>query len=103
VENGSYRIDLIVPDHIASGQNTDIIFRVADSKGTPILDLEPLMAAEGYRIIITSDAKEFLHVLSWRGGPDITFSVTFPRQGRIHKIWGQFQHKGKVITANYAF
>jgi hypothetical protein len=25
LENGSYRIDLMVPDHIAAGQNTDII------------------------------------------------------------------------------
>jgi hypothetical protein len=47
VENDSYRIDLIVPDHIAAGQNTDIIFRVEYSKGKPILDLEPLMAQEG--------------------------------------------------------
>jgi hypothetical protein len=47
VENDSYRIDFIVPDHIAAGQNTDIIFRVEDSKGKPVLDLEPLMVLEG--------------------------------------------------------
>jgi hypothetical protein len=106
-ENGSYRIDLLVPDHIAAGDNVDITFKVADSKGNPIHDLEPLMAAGGHCVIITSDAKEFLHVhpaeevgADWHGGPEVTFSATFPKRV-AYRIWGQFQHKGRVITADY--
>jgi|SRR5215211_654270 len=107
VDNGNYRIDLVVPDHVAAGHNVDFTFRVADSKGNPVLDLEPLMAAGGHCVIVSSDAKDFLHVHpgeeveeNWRGGPDVTFSATFPKSG-IYRVWGQFQHKGKVITADY--
>ena len=105
--DGTYRIDLAVPDHVAAGHSVDITFRVADSNGKPIRDLEPLMAAGGHCVIITADAREFLHVHptqevpeNWRGGPDVTFSATFPRSG-MYRIWGQFQHKGRVITADY--
>jgi plastocyanin len=107
VDNGRYRIDLVLPDHVAAGHNVDFIFRVADSKGNPIHDLEPLMAAGGHCVIISSDAKDFLHVHpaeqvkeNWRGGPDVAFSATFPKSG-VYRIWGQFHHKGKVITADY--
>jgi hypothetical protein len=107
VDNGRYRIDLIVPDHVAAGHNMNITFRIADSEGNPIRDLEPLMAAGGHCVIITSDAKEFLHVhpadevgADWRGGPEVTFSATFPKRGS-YRIWGQFRHKGRVITADY--
>jgi hypothetical protein len=107
VDNGNYRIDLIVPDHIAAGHNVDLTFRVADSKANPIHDLEPLMAAGGHCVIISSDAKDFLHVHpaaqvkeNWRGGPDVAFSATFPKSG-AYRIWGQFQHNNKVITADY--
>lgn len=108
VDSGNYRIDLVVPDHVAVGHNVEITFRVADSKGNPIYDLEPLMAAGGHCVIISSDAKEFLHVHpaeqvleeNWRGGPSVAFSATFPKSG-TYRIWEQFQHNSKVITADY--
>jgi len=34
------------------------------------------------------------------GGPDVMFHTNFPKPG-LYKVWGQFQHKGKIITANY--
>jgi len=34
------------------------------------------------------------------GGPDVMFHTNFPHAG-LYKVWGQFQHKGKLITANY--
>lgn len=34
------------------------------------------------------------------GGPDVMFHTNFPHAG-LYKVWGQFQHKGKIITANY--
>ncbi len=34
------------------------------------------------------------------GGPDVMFHTNFPKAG-LYKVWGQFQHKGKIITANY--
>jgi hypothetical protein len=82
----------------------DIAFSISDSSGRPITNLEPL-AAGGHSVIISSDLREFLHVhpteeidMNWRGGPDISFKSNFPKPG-LYKAWGQFQHKGRVITA----
>ncbi|HET7391466.1 MAG TPA: hypothetical protein VFJ51_11625 [Nitrososphaeraceae archaeon] len=78
----------------------DIAFSLPDISGKPITNLEPLMAAGGHSVIISSDLKEFLHVHpteevdpNWRGGPDISFKPG------LYKAWGQFQHQGIVITS----
>jgi hypothetical protein len=66
----------------------DIAFGTSDSSGRPITNLEPLVAAQGHNVIISSDLREFLHVhpteevdTNWRGGPDISFKSNFPRPG----------------------
>jgi hypothetical protein len=84
----------------------DIAFSISDISGRPITNLEPLMAAGGHSVIISSDLREFLHVhptegidANWRGGPYISFKTNFPKPG-LYKAWAQFQHKGTVITAS---
>jgi len=103
--DGQYRIALKAADKIVQQSDVDIAFSISDISGRPITNLEPLMAAGGHSVIISSDLKEFLHVhpteevgMNWRGGPDITFKTNFPRPG-LYKAWGQFQHQGRVITA----
>ena len=103
--DGQYRIALKAADKIVQQSDVDIAFSISDVSGRPITNLEPLMAAGGHSVIISSDLKEFLHVhpteeigMNWRGGPDITFKTNFPRPG-LYKAWGQFQHQGRVITA----
>jgi hypothetical protein len=34
------------------------------------------------------------------GGPDVMFHTNFPHAG-LYKAWGQFQHKGQLITAAF--
>ena len=34
------------------------------------------------------------------GGPDVMFHTTIPKAG-LYKAWGQFMHKGKIITAGF--
>jgi hypothetical protein len=75
--------------------------------GKPVTDLEPLMGAGGHSVIISSDIREFLHVhpteevdRSWKGGPDISFRTNFPKPG-LYKAWGQFQHQGKLVIADF--
>src|SRR5919197_1179905 len=82
-----------------------LAYPISDILGSPITNLEPLMAAGGHSVIISSDLREFLHVhptegvdANWRGGPDISFKTSFPKPG-LYKAWGQFQHQGRVITA----
>jgi hypothetical protein len=53
---------VILPEKIVIHRNIDIIFEPADAKGKPLHDLKPLMGTGGHCVIISSDAKEFLHV-----------------------------------------
>jgi hypothetical protein len=59
----NYQVRVILPEKIVTHRNIDIIFELANAKGKPLHDLEPLMGTDGHCvIIISSDAKEFLHV-----------------------------------------
>ena len=104
----NYRISLKLPqERIVAKRDTDIVFSISDALGNPITDLEPLMGAGGHSVIISSDIQEFLHVhptdeveQNWKGGPHISFRTSFPQLG-LYKAWGQFQHKGKIIMADF--
>jgi hypothetical protein len=102
--DGQYQISLKLPGKIVAQNDVDIAFSISDSSGRPITNLEPLMAAGGHSVIISSDLKEFLHVhpteevgSNWRGGPDVFFKTNFPKPG-LYKAWGQFQYQGTLIT-----
>lgn len=103
--DSQYQITLKVPNKIVAQNEVDIAFSISDNSGQPITNLQPLMAAAGHSVIISSDLTEFLHVhpteevdSNWRGGPDVSFKTSFPKPG-LYKAWGQFQHQGRVITA----
>ncbi len=95
-----------------AGRNVKMTFEIRDANGKPISNLEPLMAAGGHCVIIDADSREFLHVhpaeeiaedvASWRGGPSISFIANFPKPG-LYRAWGQFQHEGRLITADFTF
>ncbi|MBI2756731.1 MAG: FixH family protein [Phycisphaerales bacterium] len=94
---------------LATGEN-EITFTVSKD-GKPVTDLEPLLGAMGHLVIISSDQKNFVHShpheanesdANRRGGPAVTFEAWFEKPG-TYKGWGQFQHKGKMITAPFTF
>jgi hypothetical protein len=95
-----------------AGRIVKMTFEIRDANGKPISNLEPLMAAGGHCVIIDADSREFLHVhpaeeipedfASWRGGPSISFIANFPKPG-LYRAWGQFQHEGRLITADFTF
>jgi hypothetical protein len=103
-----YQISLKLPqEKIIAKMDTDIVFSISDASGNPIIDLEPLMGAGGHSVIISSDIQEFLHVHptdevepNWKGGPNVSFRASFPKPG-LYKAWGQFQHKGKIMMADF--
>jgi len=102
-----YHVTLKLPKEIKANNDIDIAFSIANMEDNPITDLEPLMGAGGHSVIISSSAQEFLHVhpaqevpSNWRGGPDVYFKAKFPISG-LYKVWGQFQHKNKTITADF--
>jgi hypothetical protein len=106
--DSNYQISLkLHKEKIIAKEDTDIVFNISDASGNPVMDLEPLMGAGGHSVIISSDIQEFLHVHpteevepNWKGGPHISFRTSFPKPG-LYKVWGQFQHKSKIVTADF--
>jgi hypothetical protein len=109
----SYQVTLNChPERLVTGRDTKMTFEIRDANGKPIRNLEPLMAAGGHCVIIDADAREFLHVhpaeeitddiASWRGGPSVSFLANFPKPG-LYRAWGQFQHEGRLLTADFTF
>jgi hypothetical protein len=114
-EGQSYEVILnCQPEQLVAGRDVKMTFEIKDAKGNPISNLEPLMAAGGHCVIIDAGAREFLHVhpteeigdvdnlASWRGGPSVSFLANFPKPG-LYRAWGQFQHEGKLLTADFTF
>lgn len=115
-----------MPMPLKAGQATMLHFQIRDAKGRPIKDLQPYLGAMGHCVILSSDTKSYLHSHPMEGGemggmkhdmgkmdmshmnhstpksggPDVMFHTNFPRPG-LYKAWGQFQHKGKIITAAF--
>ncbi len=105
--DGKHQVRLTIPKEIRTNEYVSIAFSISDVFGNPITDLEPLMGAGGHSVIISQDVYQFLHVhpseevqSNWRGGPTVSFKTNFANPG-LYKVWGQFQHQGKVITADF--
>ena len=104
----SYQVSLTPTRSAPIHQPVDLTFEIADPNGKPVTDLEPLMAAGGHCVIISDNLRDFLHVhpaqdvdRDWRGGPQVKFITSFHKPGG-YRVWGQFQHRGSLITAGFA-
>ena len=104
---GHYQISLTAPNKIGIDKEIELTFKISDQYGKPIMDLEPLMGAGGHSVIISSNIQDFLHVhpaeevqSDWHGGPKVSFKTKFTNGG-LYKVWGQFQHKRRVITVGF--
>jgi hypothetical protein len=121
----SYQVTLdFQPKPLIARSSVKMTFEIKDANNKPIHNLEPLMAAGGHCVIIDADCNELLHVHSaeevgggddddvahrvltrlanWRGGPSVSFMANFPKPG-LYRAWGQFQHEGRVLTADFTF
>jgi len=124
----TYEVALMpMPMPLLAGQDSMLHFQVRDAKGKPIKDLQPYLGAMGHCVILSSDTKSYLHSHPMEGGmddmggmkhdmskmgdmkhsappksggPDVMFHTNFPTAG-LYKAWGQFMHKGKIITAPF--
>jgi hypothetical protein len=96
------------PRSLTAGTSGMLIFRLSRG-GQPLTDLQPYMGAMGHCAIVSEDTKTFLHchpeqlyppTADMRGGPVVAFHATFPKPGK-YKVWGQFQHNGRVVVADF--
>ena len=97
-------ISLSLPPEQKAGQETTLTFTFKEAQSQkPITDLQPYLGAAGHVVIIREGGEDYLHVHPLdekTTGPEAKFVTTFPQPGR-YKIWGQFQHQGKVITTSF--
>ena len=124
----TYEVALMpMPTPLLAGQDTMLHFQVRDAKSQPIKDLQPYLGAMGHCVILSQDTTKYLHSHPMEGGmnaaggmdhdmskmgemksatppksggPDVMFHTNFPTAG-LYKTWGQFMHKGKIITAAF--
>lgn len=80
------------------------LFGDAQNAGQSLNSLEPYLGAMGHAIIL-SENLDFIHAhamtdatLNSRG--IVKFMATFPKEGK-YKVFGQFQHQGKVFTTDF--
>jgi len=112
IDGQTYQITLeFDQERLGVDRNTKMTFEIRDANGKPVSNLEPLMASGGHCVVIDADAREFLHVhpaeevediAGWRGGPSVSFLANFPKPG-LYRAWGQFQHEGRLLTADFTF
>jgi hypothetical protein len=96
-----------------AGKKLTLKYQITDLKsGEAVRDLEPYLDAWGHTLILSEDARDYVHShpvqlipdgvdrTGMRGGPEISFEAFLPRSGR-YRIWSQFQRHGKVITVPF--
>lgn len=102
---GPYRVALtMTPNPPQVNDETTLTFTLSKD-GLPLTDVEPFLGAGGHCVILSEDTQNYLHshpteMGGERFGPNIVFHAKFPRPG-VYKIWGQFKHKGKPLTADF--
>jgi hypothetical protein len=109
VDVDGYRIELACRDELRPLEMQRLAFRVTRD-GELVTDPQPFLGTLGHLVMISADRERFLHshplppVLADGQvpdrGPDVVFSAQFPAPG-LYKAWGQFQHRGHVITAPF--
>ena len=113
-ELSEYQVALMpMPGKIKASEDVMLHFQVRDSSGKPVKDLQPYLGAKGHCVILSADPKVYLHThptdgehqmegmsTPAAGGGDVMFHTNFPRAG-LYKVWGQFKHKNKIITAPF--
>jgi hypothetical protein len=97
------RIELAI-EGLAPNAETMLTFSFEDAaSGRAIDDLEPYLGAVGHVVVLSEDAETYLHVHpadEAATGPEAMFHTSFPASG-LYKIWGQFQHEGRLITVPF--
>lgn len=84
-------------DGAKPGAEARVRFEVLDGD-KPVTDLEPYMGAMGHLVVVSADAKKYVHAHPLEKGEAkhvVTFAASFPSPG-LYKGWGQFKRSGRV-------
>jgi hypothetical protein len=103
-ELDSMRFELTLgPREPVAGKKLTLTYQITDVKtGEPVRDLEPYLGAWGHTLILSEDARDYVHSHPAQSttSSEVSFEAFLPRAGR-YRIWSQFQRRGKVITVPF--
>lgn len=109
-----YQVIHNLPNSLVKQQEVSYNLNV-ERNGQPVTDLQPYLGALGHSVILQEGTLDFIHThageqmmqqhgstmgSSGNAGPKIAFATSFPQSG-VYKIFTQFQHQNKVVTADY--
>lgn len=86
-----------------AGKEVDVRFRLNDSSGNPVADLQPYLGARGHLVILSADGAKYVHAHpgeSRTAANEVVFTAHFPSVG-FYKGWGQFLLAGQVRTVPF--
>ncbi len=87
---------------LKAGKEAKLEFHIVDAVSRKkIDDLQPYLGAMGHVVILSDDAEQYLHVHPT--GDKLktpTFATVFPKSG-TYKMWGQFQHRNRIMTVPF--
>lgn len=81
-----------------AGQEAELRFRLNDSSGKPVADLQSYLGARGHLVILSADGAKYVHAHPGESRTDaheVVFAAHFPSAG-LYKGWGQFLLAGQV-------
>jgi hypothetical protein len=108
------RFDLTLdPAEVLGGKPATLKYHLTDARtGAPVKDVQPYLGAWGHTLIISEDARSYVHShpqvmipdnadrRTIVGSADVAFDAFFPQPGN-YRVWSQFQRHGKVITVSF--
>lgn len=87
-----------------SAREKSIQFDLRDESGKPVAGLQPYLGEKGHLVILSADAKEFVHSHPADGKGQaaniVVFQTHFPAAG-LYKGWGQFKRNDRVHTVPF--
>ena len=101
---GAYRVTYEFPGTLKA--QTPFTYSMSIAKnGEPVTNLEPYLGALGHSVLLKTDTLDFVHTHAEEQegrtrGPLVLFSTTFSEPG-LYKAFSQFQHEGRVLTAEH--
>ena len=98
---GAVRVALAV-DALSWRPAAVLRFRLTDTDGVPITDLEPYLGSAGHLLVVSPDLTHSIHAHpdAVGSGPELAFDVEFPEPG-IYKLWVQIQRRGTVSAVPF--
>jgi len=97
----------VEPREPVAGKKLTLKYRLTDLKtGKPVRDLQPYLGAWGHTLILSEDARDYVHshptqlIADGNGSSEVSFEAFVPRAGR-YRLWSQFQRHGKLITVPF--